>query len=636
MSALPDLHFLRPLWLLAILLLPLPWLLWRRLHAAGGAWRAAVDAHLLPHLLDRRGPSRRTGAAWLFGALWIVLCVAAAGPAWERDAMPLMRNQAARVFALELAPTMLASDLKPDRLSRARYKLEDLLRASRDQQTALIGYAGDAFVAAPLTDDANTVRNLVDALSPNVMPLPGNATARAIEQAHKLLAQAGVERGELIVLADGVGGAALQAARRAHAEGLTISVLGVGTEAGAPVPLPQGGFLQDAGGNLMLPRLDEPALRALAEAGGGHYARLAADGSDIERLLAAAPTSANARAVDESVDSERWRDRGPWLVLLALPLALLVFRRGWVFALAWCFILPSPSAQAFSFADLWLRPDQQAARALAAGDPARAQALAEDPAWRGSAAYRGSDYAGAADAFAAAPGADAAYNHGNALAQAGRYEDALAAYDRALALDPALPDARENRAKVEQALKQRQAQDQARQGGQKNDGQQGDRPRGDQDQKKDGQQQDSQQQDSQQQDGQQQQDQPQDGQQRQDGQQQQGQQQDDQPQKASSKDDGPKDGDKRDGDAEPSPSTDADAQQRKALSNALDQALADPNAPRDGETAPTAAPLDEAQREQNQALEHWLQRVPDDPGGLLRRKFQLEYERRQRAAGGGR
>ncbi|MBK7012007.1 MAG: VWA domain-containing protein [Xanthomonadales bacterium] len=180
MNALADFHLLRPWWLLALAVLPLAAIIWQRRRAQAGNWRAMVDAHLLPHLVDTSIERSKSGAALLAGAVWILACLAMAGPAWEREPMPLYQNDAARVLAIELAPTMLAADIRPTRLERARYKLNDILEESRDMQTALIGYSGDAFVAAPLTDDVNTVRNLIDALDPGVMPVVGNATERAI------------------------------------------------------------------------------------------------------------------------------------------------------------------------------------------------------------------------------------------------------------------------------------------------------------------------------------------------------------------------------------------------------------------------------------------------------------------------
>ena len=456
MAALADFHFLRPLALLLLLAAPLCWLLWRSGRADANAWRAAVDAHLLPHLIEPGdgGPGRAGIALAL--ALWSLACLALAGPAWEREPMPLYRNQAARVLALELSPTMLAQDDKPNRLARARYKIDDILGRSRDYQTALIGYAGDAFVAAPLTDDIGTVRNLVDALDPGTMPVAGNATGRAIEVAMDLIRQAGLHHGEIVLLADAADSSAIAAARAAHAQGLVVSVLGVGTANGAPVPLAQGDFLKDGNGELVVSRRDDAGLRALAEAGGGRYAALAPDGSDLDALLAdqVETGGSDAAAASGSAQSARWRDRGPWLLLVLAPLALLGFRRGWLMLLVFAMFMPMPQARAASLADLWQRPDQQAARALAHGDAKHAAEVARAPEWRGSAAYRAGDYAAAAADYARAGGADGAYNKGNALARLGRYEEALAAYDAALKYAPGMADATANRKAVEDFLKQ--------------------------------------------------------------------------------------------------------------------------------------------------------------------------------------
>lgn len=626
MNILSEFHFLRPAWLLAIALLPVTWLVWRQSRSQAGAWRSMVDAHLLPYLLEHSGERARNGGAWLAAAIWILACIALAGPAWERISLPLYRNDAARVIALELAPTILAADIKPTRLERARYKINDILLASRDMQTALIGYAGDAFVAAPLTDDINTVRNLVDALDPGIMPVAGNATEKAIAEALRLIEQAGLARGELIILADSVSNRALAAARDARARGLTISVLGVGTSAGAPVPLPSGGFLQDTAGNIVLPRLDEAGLRAFADAGGGRYATLSTDRADIDALLSIDRSRGASTAEDGNrAASDRFLDRGPWFVLLLLPLALFAFRRGWLMLLPLVLFVPGREAQAFSFTDLWLRADQQAAAALSDGDAARALELAKDPALRGSAAYRTGEFEVANEAWAASPGADSEYNQGNALAKQGKYEEALAAYARALEADPAMEDAQANKQAVEEWLKREKSKDDQKQQGEKGD-------KGDQqkDDKSDPSKSDS------------------------------SEQQDSDSKEESDKGESPE-GDKDTSDNQPSSDKDksadekseqpenaetekseeqqaAEEQQRadqqQELSQAIDKAL-DEKPGQEHEQQPVPTPAEESAREQQQAMQQWLERVPDDPGGLLRRKFQLEYERRKRGGGGG-
>lgn len=645
MSALADFHFLRPGWLLALTLLPLAALVWRRVQAQAGNWRAMVDAHLLPHLIDSTIERAGNGGAALAAVVWVLACVAMAGPAWERESMPLYQNDAARVLAIELAPTMLAADIKPNRLERARYKLNDILEQSHDMQTALIGYSGDAFVAAPLTNDINTVRNLIDALDPGVMPVVGNATERAIASAQELVKQAGLDRGELIVLADSVSDAAIAAARNAHSAGLTISVLGVGSNNGAPVPLPQGGFLQDAKGNIVLPRLEESALRALASAGGGRYATLTSDRSDLNALLSGDSMQAQSKGSGENqATSERFRDRGPWFVLLLLPLALFGFRRGWLMVFALALVTPSAPAQAFEFSDLWLRADQQAARALAEGDAKRAQELARDPALRGSAAYRAEDYPAASAAWAKSAGADSLYNQGNALAKAGKYEEAISAYQHALDMNPQLDDAQANKRAVEEWLKRQQSdQDKNQQNSEKQKSDQQDKK----DQSQDGQQQDKQNQE-QGQDGQPKSQDQKKGEsaEQKDSQQGDSQKDEENPSKQEkgeqSKDAKPESGsdeknpvDAQKSDAQAAKDQQQKEAQQKQLSSAIDQALTEK---KDGDKpeAAVASPEEEAAREQQQALQQWLQRIPDDPGGLLRRKFQLEYDRRQRGEGGGR
>lgn len=639
-ALLVDFHFLRPLWLLALLALPL--LAWngRRRRAGAGAWRQAVDPQLLPHLIEAGDDASGRAGRWLAAAVWILSCLALAGPAWEREPMPLYRNESARVIVLELAPSMLAQDVKPSRLERARHKIGDILDRSRDQQTALIGYAGDAFVAAPLTDDVNTVRNLVQALDPTVMPVAGNATGRAITRATDLIRQAGAGHGEIIVIADSVSADAESAARSALAQGMRVSVLAVGTTAGAPVALPEGGFLKGASGDIIVPKLQEDRLRAVAVGGGGRYVALSADASDLDALLDASPAVRGVLSDgDDAAQSTRFRDRGPWLLLALLPIALAGFRRGWLMGLALCVVLPARPADAASLADLWRRPDQQAAAALERGDAQGALDLARSPEWRGSAAFRAGDYQAAAEAWQSATGADAAYNEGNALAKLGQYEAAIAAYDRALHASPDMADAKANREAIEAWLK-RQADQQPQDGQQQGhngesgqDGREKSTQGGDRSPSDDGTQQDGQQDGSA--------DAPQDP----SGQA--GQDRSDAGKKGESGDmkNQERAGQEAADQGANDPNQADKAGQKEALSKAIDEALERRRDGKEGVPGSEAAgergeatalsPQEAADQEQQQAMKQWMERVPDDPGGLLRRKFLLEYQRRQQGGGNG-
>ena len=641
-----EFHFLRPLWLLLLLAIPLFWLMRHRGRADAGAWRSAIDPHLLPHLIERIDAGSGRAGIVLAIALWSLASLALAGPAWEREPMPLYRNQAARVLALELSSTMMAQDEKPSRFERARYKLVDILERSKDYQTALIGYAGEAYVAAPLTDDIGTVRNLVDALDPSTMPVAGNHAAAAISQAQQLIQQAGLHRGDIIVLADGADESAIEAARKAHAAGLVVSVLGVGSSAGAPVALAQGDFLKDDSGNVIVSRRDDRSLAAVAEAGGGRYTPMSADAHDIDTLLvdrtAAAAKASDASPAGELAESSRWRDRGPWLLLLLVPLAALAFRRGWLMAIALVLLAPSPRADAASFKDLWMRPDQQAAAALAQGDAKAAAGVAKSPDWHGGASFRAGDYESAATDYAEVENADGAYNQGNALAKLGRYDEAIAAYDRALKLSPDMDDAKANKSAVEEWMKRQQKQDKSSQKQQsKNNSPKDKQQDGDKSQQQPGDQQDQDKQndsgeqnpdDKSQEEGGSKSDQD-DGEKEQQGDSQQKSGGDQQKQASSEGTEGSTS--EAQSETEPSKGKPSSAQQQ-ALSKAIDQQLARGESGKPDQDGKPAAAVeeDDATQEKRQALDHLLQRVPDDPGGLLRRKFLLEHQRRMQHGDG--
>ncbi|HSM10855.1 MAG TPA: VWA domain-containing protein, partial [Lysobacter sp.] len=542
-------------------------------------WREAVDPHLLPHLLDARSAPRGRLAVGL-GLLGYVLAVLdLAGPSWRQIEQPLWQNRTPLVIALDLSSATLAGDLPPTRLAQARAKLATLLRERDGGQVGLVAYAGDAFTVAPLTDDAANVALFLDALHPQVMPVDGQRGDRAIEWSAKLLRQAGFEQGEILLLTDHADAAASDAAAAAQRSGLRVSVLGLGTTAGAPYLQPHGGIANA--------RLDDASLRALARAGGGRYSALTSDDGDL-RSLGVLDAEADGAVSTQGESGRSWQDEGYWLLLPLMLLALLAFRRGSAVAvLLVCLWLPwQPAAaagpSAGSTTQLWRRPDQIAHQ--------RMQQAAQ--------AYRQGDFARAAQLYQGLDSADGHYNRGNALAKAGRYPQAIEAYDRALQKQPRMADAIANKAAVEAAMKRKPPP------GPKQDGQQNPQRDGEQS--------------------------PQDGEQNpgQDGQpSQQGPAQGEPDQAAPKADDAT-------GQQPPEKSTPADAQaqqqadaaQRERMQRALEQAKDDAgDAGKEFEAEPEETP---AERERRIANEAWLRRVPDDPGGLLRAKFRIEHERR--------
>jgi Ca-activated chloride channel family protein len=576
-----EFHWIRPEWLLAIPVVIVAALLLAKRQLGSGHWRGVVDPALIPHVLSRTAASTGDRRWWLFGMVGVLAAVALAGPAWQRIDQPVFREDQALVVALDLSRSMDAQDVEPSRLARARLKILGMLERRKSGQTALVVYTANAFTVTPLTDDIDTIAALVNSLSTDIMPSRGSYPEVGIRKGQALLEQAQVGYGEVLLITDGgTSPAAEKAARDLSEAGFALSVLGVGTREGAPVPRMSGGFVTDNRGKIAVARLEERGLRDLAVAGGGLFTVMTADDSDLDLLLSGEVRAA-AAAGGDSLTSDQWREEGPWLVLLLLPLAALAFRKGWVLVLV-VFIAPMP-AQASLWDDLWLTKNQQAQKALENGDAADAAAIFEDTEWRGVARYRAGDYTGSAAEFAESGDTRNLYNLGNAMAQQGEYEAAIDTYEEVLELEPDHEDARYNLELVSQLRDQQEQQEQ--QAG--DDQQSTENPGGDGEQS----------------DG--------EGEQNQQGSE--GESQESQ-----------------DGDGQPR-EEEMSEEDLEALQQELQRAAEEQQ---QGEQPQQLSEAELAQlrqqQEQQQAMEQWLRRIPDDPGGLLRRKFRSQYQRYRR------
>lgn len=434
---LENFHFLRPGWLLALAALGILFWIAHRERRSAGTWERICDAPLLRKLRVDTGTRGSRGPLTLFALGWITACIALAGPTWERLPQPALQAPTQTAVVLNLSNSMRARDVKPSRAERARYELTDLLERV-DGATGLVIYAEEPYAVTPLTDDPDVIAALVPALNPDLMPGRGSRLDRAIDEAQMLLSRADAQAGRIVVIADDLGDrpdAALEAAERASGEGSHVAVLAIGE--------------------------DSEGLERLARAGEGPFASLAADDSDVERLLAG-PLGHFGELAETDARTDAWRDIGAWLIFVPLLLAPFAFRRGWATALALllCLGFGSAPANASGIADWWSRPDQRGARAFDEGDYAEAATLFEDTDWRATAQYRAGDYSASAETLDELDGPRARYNLGNALARAGALEQALASYDEVLEVDPANEDARHNRELVEKLLERQQDQQQ--------------------------------------------------------------------------------------------------------------------------------------------------------------------------------
>ncbi len=330
-SVITNFHFLRPWWLLALIPLVLLLVLLRRRFSGAHQWAQVCDPHLLPHLLEQSPGSSLKQMSILLGVSWFFAVLALAGPTWQQLPQAMYAQNDGRVIVMDLSDNVRAADLQPSRLVRARFKLMDILRASKEGQTGLVVYSGEPYLVSPLTDDANTIAGMVPNLSPSIMPFQGNDLAAALKMAARLLQQSGFNKGQIIVLAaSSASEEAIAEAKKLAEQGITTSVLGVGTGGNAPMTLSNGQFVTDKKGAIVFNRLDMANLQDLAQAGGGKYAAFSNNDSDIKQVLQIESSSMSGlEATKDKATTDSWKDEGHWFIWLLLPLAAVAFRRGW-------------------------------------------------------------------------------------------------------------------------------------------------------------------------------------------------------------------------------------------------------------------------------------------------------------------
>jgi Ca-activated chloride channel family protein len=578
---------LRPLWLLA--LLPLAILIWQMLNSkqTSRSWQSVVDPGLLPYLLAGNAQIEKRWPVALVTLVGLLAIIALAGPVWEKWPQAVFKQQAALVIALDLSRSMDATDVKPSRLIRARLKIDDILSRREEGQAALVVYAADAFLVTPLTEDVATIKALLPSLSTNLMPAQGSRVDRALQQAFELFDNSGVKRGDILIVSDGISATEMVEVERIVRDhpNYRISILGVGSETGGPIPMANGGFLKDAEGAIVIPRMPVDDMERLAATGSGEFQAITTDNRDILGILNQMQRNRfETEAIASDQRADIWREQGPWLILIILPFVVLVFRRGVLFVLP-LFLIPfSPQADAFGWDELWQNRDQRASLQFEQGAPDSAAELFKHPGWKASSYYRTGEYDKAIQNWAEQDDPQANYNRGNALAKLGKFAEAIEAYEKALDINPQYQDASYNKKLIEDLMDQQQQQkDQQEQ----QQGQQEQQGKEQQQSEDSGEEQEANEGQDQQQTG--------------DNKNQQGSQN---TQDSNSPSENP---DQQDS----TPEQASEGEQQEIDQVGEDQKLAE---------------LEQQMSEQ--AADQWLRKIPDDPGGLLRRKFIYQYQNR--------
>ena len=295
----PELQFLRPIWLVGLLpAVALWWLLWRRQDPLA-RWQRVIDRHLLQHLVVGDDDSRGLRPIHLLLVIWILSVVALAGPSWRMQPSPFPADSGLMVL-LKLGSSMESTDVKPTRLERARQKIRDLLSHRQGASTGLVVYSGSAHLVMPLTQDERVIGNMLEELGPDLMPLDGDALEEALQLGGEMMQRADMP-GSLLVIADAVATA----------------------EAGSLQSLYPVQFLSILPPDLAL----DPGLRNAADALGATIQQLTPDEQDVEKIAQRARSLETASGTQ--TEEQRPEDAGYFLLPLLALFALFWSRRGW-------------------------------------------------------------------------------------------------------------------------------------------------------------------------------------------------------------------------------------------------------------------------------------------------------------------
>ena len=447
-----EFHFLRPefLWLLLPALLALVLALIGMRERV--KWESIIAPALRPFMILKGNERFKRRIHVILFLLIAIAVVGLAGPSFRKNELPEQILETPFVVALDLSQSMMATDIQPNRLERAKFKLTDLLESNPGARTALVGFSGTAHVIVPLTRDYKIISSHLQSLSPKTLPFPGSDLDLGLKLADSLCNTTEAP-GTILLLTDDVNEDSFSSLQGLSTQSKNkIVLMPFNTPVGADVPRPQKNrFFSGADGQKIRSALDEQVLQKIASLQNVEINRLTLDKSDVE--LVAKNIRENLQfEMDEEEKEDNWKDDGLWL---SLPLTLLVlvwFRKGWVIYSLLIMFTFSSCGEKSNFKDLWVSSDYQGQKQYEKGEYEAAAELYQDPLRQGIAWYKAGEYEQAVDAFEQDTTAMGAYNLGLAYYKNGDYAAAALAFDRATQLDPDLDDAKRNQESMQRLL----------------------------------------------------------------------------------------------------------------------------------------------------------------------------------------
>ncbi len=469
MELLSNIHFLRPWWFLA--LIPIIWIIWKiwQTNRKQGAWYEVIAPkfrHLLLGENSSSGPTanEKMGYIGLIIA-WFFAVLALSGPWVKSVDIPAQKSQQGIVIVLDLSLSMLADDLPPNRISRVKYKLTDLLKQYPEYATGMVVYAGSAHTISPISGDNQTLLGLLPSLNPVMMPKFGSNPLQGLKLAQKLFDGAQITNPHIIWITDDIEKQQIEPiANWIDNHSASVTLMTVGTSKGGVVQIPNYGLLKDKKEKLILPSVPFKRFADLAKKTGIKWVELKPEDTSVKNLLPPDISSTENQAESKTPkEVNHPLDIGAYFLFILLPIVAFLFRRGTFLSLLVVGILPlglltpQPSYAMDYLAELpsmFKSLDQQGYQAWENKKYGAAESLFENQQWRASAMYRQGKYAQAAKLFQLDKSATGYYNLGNAQAMSGKLAEATKSYEKALQLNPNFKQAKANLAVVNNLLTQ--------------------------------------------------------------------------------------------------------------------------------------------------------------------------------------
>jgi len=274
-------------------------------------------------LLQRLSPGLKR-SRYLFKAFALILGLsllifALIKPRWGFHWEEIKREGIDIIIAMDVSDSMLAEDIKPNRLERAKRKVSDLLKMLEGDRIGLVAFSGRSFVLCPLTLDYRACQIFVEYLGADLIPVKGTAIADAIRESVRAFGKGKNRSKALILITDGEDheGDVLSAAAEAKEEGVKIFPIGIGNDKGSPIPVKngQGGFKKDSSGEIIISRLDELSLQKIASETGGSYVRSVTGDLDLENIYKKEIKNKTEKKEFKSAREKKWEERFQWFVL---------------------------------------------------------------------------------------------------------------------------------------------------------------------------------------------------------------------------------------------------------------------------------------------------------------------------------